>query len=87
MLKPVVVDFPVGLEQLLALCAQIIPIILKVSYTIDQSALIVLTIGSAWTPYMTEIAKLIAQNQITNGGPSKFRRIGFHPMYTSQSCG
>ena len=78
MVRPVVVDFPVGLEQLQALCAQIIPIIHEVSYTPNYSALIVLTIGSAWTPYMTEMAKLIAQNQITNGGPSKFKRIKFY---------
>jgi hypothetical protein len=29
-------------------------------------------IFSAWTPYMTAIAKIIARNQITNGGPSKW---------------
>lgn len=31
-----------------------------------------LQLSIAWTPYMTAISKIIAKNQITQGGPSKF---------------
>lgn len=59
-----------GWVTLPVLSAQTVRIIQRVcTYIFVCMAL--LTTQTGWTVYMTRIAKIIAKNQITNGGPSK----------------
>ena len=63
-----------GWVTLPAPSAQIMPIIQRVCDIYIFVCLALLTSDTGWTVYMTRIAKIIAKNQITNGGPSESRR-------------